>query len=346
TLTGHTDSVFSVAFSPDGNRLATGSLDNTVKVWDVATWQAVATLTGHTDFVSSVTFSPDGNRLATGSLDNTVKVWDVATWQAVATLTGHTDSVFSVAFSPDGNRLATGSWDNTVKVWLTRQTKEEKLQLTRFLQQQEIFEVASTGNLLWVQYLINSQPLLVTSTDQNGTTPLMWAIYGGHLEIVKLLINKGADPNHKGLIYLNNSKDAYYGSPLVTAAGEGHLDVLQYLLETLNLNLEDSEIDKDGKETKWTALMWAASKGQRTIVAYLISKGAQINARDRDGKKTPLHYAAEAGHLEIVKYLIEHGADPDAKDKDGKTPFDLAQEAGQTEVADFLRNYKSENKDQ
>ncbi|MBI4752712.1 MAG: AAA-like domain-containing protein, partial [Acidobacteria bacterium] len=116
-LTGHTASVSSVAFSPDGKRLATGSWDNTVKVWDVATWQAVATLTGHTDSVFSVAFSPDGNRLATGSLDNTVKVWDVATWQAVATLTGHTASVSSVAFSPDGNRLATGSWDNTVKVW-------------------------------------------------------------------------------------------------------------------------------------------------------------------------------------------------------------------------------------
>ena len=105
------------AFSPDGTILALLPGGGTLKLWDVATKQNIATLQGHTDWVSSVSFSPDGTILASGSEDNTVKLWDVATKQNIATLQGHTDWVNSVAFSPDGTLLASGSWDNTVKLW-------------------------------------------------------------------------------------------------------------------------------------------------------------------------------------------------------------------------------------
>jgi len=114
---GHTSYVSSVAFSPDGSRLATGSSDKTAKIWDLATGKAALTLEGHTSSVSSVAFSPDGSRLATGSLDSTAKIWDLATGKAALTLEGHTSSVSSVAFSPDGSRLATGSDDYTTKIW-------------------------------------------------------------------------------------------------------------------------------------------------------------------------------------------------------------------------------------
>jgi WD40 repeat protein/energy-coupling factor transporter ATP-binding protein EcfA2 len=117
TLTGHSVSVFDVSFSPDGKRLATGSRDNTAKVWDVESGDEILTLTGHTDEVSGVSFSPDGKRLATGSRDNTAKVWDVESGDEIFTLTGHKDDVLGVSFSPDGKRLATCSYDNTAKVW-------------------------------------------------------------------------------------------------------------------------------------------------------------------------------------------------------------------------------------
>ena len=91
TLKGHTDAVYSVAFSPDGKTLASGSGDKTIKLWDVATGKEQATLKGHTELVSSVAFSPDGKTLASGSEDQTIKLWDVATGKEQATLKGHTD---------------------------------------------------------------------------------------------------------------------------------------------------------------------------------------------------------------------------------------------------------------
>ena len=97
--------------------LATGSRDETVKLWDVQARTLLATLEGHAKSVRSVAFSPDGRLLATGSDDRTVKLWDVQARTLLATLEGHTDSVWSVAFSPDGRLLATGSKDRTVKLW-------------------------------------------------------------------------------------------------------------------------------------------------------------------------------------------------------------------------------------
>ncbi|KAF3034267.1 hypothetical protein E8E11_001607 [Didymella keratinophila] len=117
TLEGHTRWVNSVAFSADGDRLASASSDETVRVWDAKTGQLLQTLEGHTSGVSSVAFSADGDRLASASWDKTVRVWDAKTGQPLHTLEGHTELVSSVAFSADGHRLASASWDKTVQVW-------------------------------------------------------------------------------------------------------------------------------------------------------------------------------------------------------------------------------------
>ena len=117
TLTGHTGSVNSVALSADGQTLASGSYDETIKVWNLSTGQEVRTLTGHTDVVWSVAISADGQTLVSGSWDQTIKVWNLSTGQEVRTLTGHTDAVYSVAISADGQTLVSGSSDRTIKVW-------------------------------------------------------------------------------------------------------------------------------------------------------------------------------------------------------------------------------------
>jgi WD40 repeat protein len=114
-LEGHSDGVLSVAFSPNGKTIATGSSDGTAKLWNLE-GQKLKTLSGHCNCVSSIAFSPDSKILATGSDDGTVKLWNLE-GQELKTLSGHSDIVRSIAFSPDGKTIATGSGDNTVRLW-------------------------------------------------------------------------------------------------------------------------------------------------------------------------------------------------------------------------------------
>jgi WD40 repeat protein len=127
-LVGHTGPVRSVALTPDGTRIVTGSSDKTARVWNAGTGEELFQLRGHTGAIWSVALTPDGTRIVTGSDDNTARVWNAGTGAELLQLKGHTGTIRSVALTPDGTRIVTGSDDNTARVW-NAGTGKEMLQL-------------------------------------------------------------------------------------------------------------------------------------------------------------------------------------------------------------------------
>ena len=108
-----------MVFSHDGMRLASGSTDKTVRLWDIANQDKWVTLQKHTGWTNVLAFSPDGKMLASGSTDKTVQLWDTTNGEPLATLTGHINGITALAFSPDGTTLVSGSTDGTIRFWHT-----------------------------------------------------------------------------------------------------------------------------------------------------------------------------------------------------------------------------------
>ncbi|KAH9944909.1 WD40-repeat-containing domain protein [Amylocystis lapponica] len=118
-LQGHTSGITSVAFSPDGKQIVSGSRDQTIRIWNAATGESIMQpLQGHTSGITSVAFSPDGKQIVSGSWDRTIRIWNAATGESIMQpLQGHTDMITSVAFSPDGKQIVSGSYNKTIRIW-------------------------------------------------------------------------------------------------------------------------------------------------------------------------------------------------------------------------------------
>jgi WD40 repeat protein len=169
TYRGHTNRVTTVAWSPNGKYIASGSLDQTVQVWATNPGDHFHPFIyrGHTAAVQTVAWSPESNRVVSGSVDKTVQVWDAFTGEHGAIYHGHTDIVQTVAWSPDGQSIASGSADGTVRMWDVATGKQKYVYRGH---------MASVNSVVWSP---DSQQLASGASD--NTVQIVDAMTGNHI---------------------------------------------------------------------------------------------------------------------------------------------------------------------
>ena len=140
--------IWSLAFSPDGKMLASGSLDETVQLWNTERRSKRGTLKGHKSWVTAVAFSPDGKIVASGDVNKVIKLWNVNTRRERATLTGHTNGISTVTFSPDGKTLASGSYDGTIRFWNAKTGQEMSTFATGYVKSVKVVAFSENGTTL------------------------------------------------------------------------------------------------------------------------------------------------------------------------------------------------------
>lgn len=169
TYRRHTNRVTTVAWSPNGTYIASGSLDQTVQVWvaNTNTHFRTSIYRGHTAGVQSVAWSPDGKFIASGSSDKTVQVWDALTGEHAATYSGHSDIVLTVAWAPNGKSIVSGSADGTVRLWDVATSKQKYIYRGH---------TASVNSITWSP---DSQHVASASSDK--IVQIMDATNGDHV---------------------------------------------------------------------------------------------------------------------------------------------------------------------
>jgi WD40 repeat protein len=279
TLRGHSAEVVGVAISADGERIASGSMDHTAKVWELASGRELLTLEGHTDVILAVAFSPDGQRIVTGSFDKTARVWDAASGRELFRLEGHANEVGPVAFSHDGRRILTGSADNTVRLW----DAITGLELHRLPGQSAALspdgrQIAATG-------LVSVGGNLLA--DEASKTVTLWDV-GSHRE--RLLQLKG---HSEAILSVAFSID---GQRIVTASRDNTAKVWDVAtgtnLITLRghrLQVESAAFSWDGKQIvtaseDQTAKVWDSVTGQELFTLKGHSSGLYSAVFSPDGR--------------------------------------------------------------
>jgi WD40 repeat protein/energy-coupling factor transporter ATP-binding protein EcfA2 len=175
---GKSSAVWSVAFSPDGKKLVSGSENGTIRLWDVESGALVYVYTGHMGRIAGVAFSPDGKIIASASGDRTVRLWDTVSGNLVEEFTGHNDRVSDVAFSPDGKVLASASEDSTIRLW---ELASRQLSMSINGHEQKVFSVifSPDGKTFATGSMDNTAKLWETSSGK------LLAVCKGHKESVR-----------------------------------------------------------------------------------------------------------------------------------------------------------------
>lgn len=290
TVYRHTDAVYSANFSPDGQRLVTGSWGGTVKLWDVRARAGLAVLTGHADVVYSASFSPDGQRVMTASFDGMARLWDAETGAELALLAGHTDGIISASFSPDGQYVVTASRDRTARLW-DAETGAELVVLE-----------GHTRAVLSASFNPDGTRVVTTSGDK---TARLWDVETG----VELAVLEG----HTS--WVNSASFNPDGSRVVTASSDGTVRLWDAgtgaeltVFEGHVIGVNSASFSPDGQQVVTasndrTARLWDAESGAKLAIftghtdavnsASFSPDGTRVVTASRDG--TARLWDAETG---------------------------------------------------
>jgi WD40 repeat protein len=283
SIPAHTDTIWSIAYSPDGTRFATASQDGTAKVWEASSGKEIFTFNVLADGgVNWLVFSNDGKRIASASGDGQAQVWDATTGRKLLTLSGHRDAVLSIAYSPDGKRLATASLDKTAKVW-DAMTGKQLLSLPGYSDCVTGIAFSPDGLRVATASCDNTVKVWDSGTGQELMTLLPPSPKGSFISTIAF------SPDGMWLASGNNILNVSNGQPLLTLIGHTN-------------NMHVIAFSADGKHLATTsrdrsAIVWDAVTGDKLLQLWGHSSPVFGVAFSPDGKH--LATGDESGILRI-----------------------------------------------
>lgn len=280
TIPEHSDYINCIAFSVDGNTIATGDREGQVRFWDTHTGRLIHTLAAHKKSVSSIKFSPDEKTIGTASIDGNVRLWNVESKRLKYTLSGHKKSIADISFSPDGNTLVTGNSDQTIRLWNTKTGNIIKIldfgdyvNRVSFSPDGKTIATASRQHSiqLWdvksgilnkkldghaypvtgIWFSPDGETLASTTTDN---TIRLWNV--NTYQLKRVLTNQFfLDKNQEQKAYVENVAFSPDGKILASVAGEkngewDYLDIYRNLRGSNNIILWDTETGRQVKTLK------------------------------------------------------------------------------------------------
>ncbi len=274
-LRGHTGNVYSVAFSPNGKMVASGSSDDTVRLWDVQTGKAIANM-GRQLNVYAIGFSRDGKQVIAGGSSGGLWIWDVAKKKKIAPLPGHGSTIKTLAVSPDGRKLVTGSYDNTAKIW--------------DLEKRKCLRTMRTGrsNIYAVAYGPNGKVVASGSSDD---LVRIWDVATGAL-VCSL---KGHTSNVYSLAFCNDGKS------ILSADSGGHVHLWEILTRQKRMSYRRSSsheylaIHPDGRT-------WALAGSSDVILKDIIDPQEVTRLTGHSSRVRCLDFSADGRFLATGGY--------------------------------------------
>lgn len=311
----HAAAVNGLAWSPDGQRLASASDDSNVKLWD-RQGRLSGELRAHTDDVTSIAWSPEGNLIATGSRDRTVRLWDASGRPVAEPMRGHNRAVNAVAFSPDNAFLVSAGEDRTLRFWdldgtalgMPNSEHQESVEALAFSPDGGVLASGSQDSSVR-SWSVGDDGWLRLACEQRRNRTVDSSRQAAAGDLCRRVITAGA-------------------GDLSAAAARGDAARLRQLLRA------GATVDQRNRYGR-RPLEIAAQLGDEACVRELLAAHADLNAQDGDGN-TPLLLAALTGNPGVLRLLTNAGADGTVRNRYGDSALLLAVRSGESKALQVL----------